>query len=168
MKTQEKRATRKDHQLRAKTRRLRAIPSGPGIELFQKEECPFSHAVRQKLSDLGLDFIAHSVPDEDSLKHQKLVEAGGKDQVPFLADHKSGVKLYESDAIIAYLDQEYGAGAGRSATSNRRLQQDLDQILYLAQRTLTDLQSVAMTSWTLVKHQNPLNRFFKNRDDQAA
>lgn len=57
---------------------------------------------------LGLDFVAHSVPDGQPLKHEQLVRAGGKDQVPFLIDHSSGIKLYESRAILAYLDKTYG------------------------------------------------------------
>lgn len=80
----------------------------PDIELYQKEECPFSRSVRMRLSRLGLDFIAHSVPDGSDLKHKQLVDAGGKDQIPFLIDHKTGTKLYESGAILSYLEKEYG------------------------------------------------------------
>jgi glutathione S-transferase len=80
----------------------------PPIELYQKEGCPYSHAVRSKLTELGLDFVAHSVPDEQPLKHEQLTRAGGRDQVPFLIDHSSGVKLYESAAILSYLDRTYG------------------------------------------------------------
>jgi glutathione S-transferase len=83
----------------------------PSIELYQKESCPFSHAVRNKLTHLGLDFVAHSVPDDQPLKHEQLVKAGGKDQLPFLIDHTSGVKLYESQAILAYLEKSYGKHA---------------------------------------------------------
>ena len=80
----------------------------PVLELYQKEDCPFSQLVRAKISNLGLDFISHSVPDGDSLKHKKLVEAGGKDQIPFLHDHSSGTKLYDSEAIIEFLDKQFG------------------------------------------------------------
>lgn len=86
----------------------RASTSPTYLELFQKEDCPFSHSVRVRLSELGLDFIAHSIPDGNDLKHQELVRAGGKDQVPFLMDHRTGVKLYDSLAILNYLDSEYG------------------------------------------------------------
>jgi len=82
--------------------------SAPQIELYQKESCSFSHAVRNKLTDLGLDFVAHSVPDNQPLKHDQLVKAGGKDKVPFLIDHTSGIKLYDSAAILTYLDKAYG------------------------------------------------------------
>lgn len=80
----------------------------PSLELYQKEECRFSHAVRNHLSRLGLDFVSHTVPDGNSLKHEQLVHAGGKDEIPFLIDHKTGVRLFQSQAIINYLDKEYG------------------------------------------------------------
>ena len=55
----------------------------PVLELFQKENCPFSHAVRSKLTRLGLDFVAHSVPDgHPPSSIEQLVRAGGKDQLP--------------------------------------------------------------------------------------
>jgi glutathione S-transferase len=85
----------------------------PHIELFQKENCAFSHAVRNKLTHLGLDFVAHSVGDDQPLKHEQLVQAGGKDKVPFLVDHTRGVKLYETSAILAYLEKSYGKPAGK-------------------------------------------------------
>jgi glutathione S-transferase len=78
------------------------------IDLFQREDDPQSHAVRQKLSDLGLDFMAHTVPKGKDLKHQKLIEAGGSDKVPFLVDHASGTKLHGSSTIVTYLEAEYG------------------------------------------------------------
>jgi glutaredoxin len=37
------------------------------VELFQAEWCPYSHRVRQRLTELGLDFTARQVaadPDE--------------------------------------------------------------------------------------------------------
>jgi glutathione S-transferase len=80
----------------------------PAIELFQRESCPYSHRVRERLSKLGLDFVAHSVSEKDALKHKQLIQAGGKDQIPFLVDHRTGVKLYGSPAIDAYLENEYG------------------------------------------------------------
>lgn len=98
----------------------------PSIELYQSESCSVSHSVRNRLSLLGLDFVAHSVPDHNDLKHRQLVQAGGKDQIPFLIDHRSGVKLYEGDAILAYLDKEYGKPAsGGIAGIARRLETEI-------------------------------------------
>jgi len=80
----------------------------PVLELYQKENCPFSHAVRTQLTRLGLDFVSHSIPDGHPLKHEQLIRAGGLDQLPLLVDHSSGTKLYETPAILAYLDKTYG------------------------------------------------------------
>ena len=87
---------------------FRESAATPHLELYQKEDCPYSHRVRSVLSDLGMNFVAHSVPAGNALKHQQLVQAGGKDQVPFLIDHRTGTKLYESDRIESYLRKEYG------------------------------------------------------------
>src|SRR5262249_10891025 len=39
-----------------------------------------------------------------------LVQLGGKTQVPYLIDPNTGTRLYESDEIIEYLNETYGAG----------------------------------------------------------
>jgi glutathione S-transferase len=90
-----------------------AAAHAPQIELWQKESCPFSHSVRDRLSELGLDYVARSVNGTD-LKHRQLVQAAGRDQIPFLVDHRTGVKLHESAAIIAYLNREYGPAPSTS------------------------------------------------------
>lgn len=79
----------------------------PFLELFQTEDNPESHAVRNRLSELGLDFIAHSASPKETLKHEQLIQVGGKSQIPFLLDRRSGVKLYGGSVILAYLDNEY-------------------------------------------------------------
>jgi glutaredoxin len=35
------------------------------LELWQAEWCPYSHRVRQRLTELGLDFVAHQVAAGD-------------------------------------------------------------------------------------------------------
>lgn len=139
----------------------------PAIELYQRENCPFSHRVRSRLSDLGLDFIAHTVADND-LKHQQLVQAGGKDQIPFMVDHSTGTKLYESSAILAYLDHQYG---GEKATQgafqklarsvSERIEGRADQIAWVlkrpmdqatrVRRDLGDAVETVRGSWRMLK-----------------
>ncbi|MGZ6333957.1 MAG: glutathione S-transferase N-terminal domain-containing protein [Bdellovibrionota bacterium] len=116
--------------MNASTRSAKVNPTvtAPQIELFQNENSAFCHAVRAKLSALDLDFIAHNV-HENPLKHEQLVLAGGKDQIPFLIDHKTGTKLYDSAPIVAYLDSHYGAGhlaEGRILKLAHRLQSGLE------------------------------------------
>ncbi len=79
----------------------------PWLELFQREDDSASHAVREHLSELSLDYVAHNVSGKD-LKHAQLVRAGGRDSIPFLIDHRTGAKLYDADAILTYLEREYG------------------------------------------------------------
>ena len=40
-------------------------------------------------------------------KVKKLIEIGGKSQVPFLVDTDKNIKMYESDAIIEYIQKNY-------------------------------------------------------------
>ena len=51
------------------------------IQLYQAEWCPFSKIVRQRLTELGVDFVARQVapfqPDRDALR-----EATGIDSIP--------------------------------------------------------------------------------------
>jgi glutathione S-transferase len=82
--------------------------AAPSLELFQLESCPECHLVRRKLSELGADFIARTVSPGSALKHEQLIQASGKDQIPFLIDHITGTKLFESMAIVSYLDKQYG------------------------------------------------------------
>lgn len=39
--------------------------------------------------------------------HDELT-AGGEDQIPYLVDTRRGVTMYESDDIVAYLEEHYG------------------------------------------------------------
>jgi glutathione S-transferase len=54
------------------------------LELYQAEGCGYSATVRETLTDLG-----------------------GQDQIPFLVDHQRGITMYESDAIVEYLEENY-------------------------------------------------------------
>lgn len=65
------------------------------------------------MTDLGLSYVVHNprlhggeVRNEQT--HDELLAIGGKDQIPFLVDHQNEKTLYESDDIVAYLDERYG------------------------------------------------------------
>ena len=77
------------------------------LELFQLEKCPYCKVVREKLAALGLDYIVRNFKDGGT-NEDVLMKIGGKDQVPFLIDTSTGTAMYESDAIISYLEQRYG------------------------------------------------------------
>lgn len=82
------------------------------LELYQAEGCGYSRTVRETLTDLGVSYVVHNprtargeVRNEQT--HDQLLELGGEDQIPFLVDHRSGVAMYESDDIVAYLEERY-------------------------------------------------------------
>ena len=53
------------------------------IELYQAEWCPYSSAVRERLTELGIDFVARQVPPWPE-QRTALVDAVGTDSIPVL------------------------------------------------------------------------------------
>ena len=103
------------------------------LQLWGFEASPYSRVVRGVLTELELPFIFHNVAKERwqdqgpsvlRLKPGKYIPlAGGKRekvvpvmgrykkdiQVPYLVDANTGAHLFESEAIVKYLQQQYGA-----------------------------------------------------------
>jgi glutaredoxin 3 len=77
----------------------------PAIELYQAEWCPHSHRVRQRLTELGLDFVAHQVP-VDPAERAELERATGRRSIPTLVLDDGSV-LGGDDNIIAALDRRF-------------------------------------------------------------
>ena len=86
------------------------------IELYQAENCPWCVVVRDRLMELGLSYISHNPRltasrggiIQNQIAHRKMVDIGGNDQIPFLVDNSTKTFLYESSAIVEYLDKNYG------------------------------------------------------------
>ena len=102
------------------------------LELWSFEASPYSRIVRGVLTELELPFILHNVPKErwqdqgpavlrlkpgkyvplQGGKREKVVEVMGRAkndiQVPYLIDPNTGVELFESEAIVKYLQKQYG------------------------------------------------------------
>jgi glutathione S-transferase len=76
------------------------------LELYQFEGCPYCKKVREKLSELNLDYLCRNVRI-GTAKRQIIVTIGGIDQVPFLVDYDNDIKMYESDKIVEYLQTNY-------------------------------------------------------------
>jgi glutaredoxin len=73
------------------------------LTLYYSFSCPYCHKV---LDYMKRREISITLADADEpLNHAKLVEVGGKHQVPCL--FIDGAALYESDDIIAYLDTQF-------------------------------------------------------------
>lgn len=75
------------------------------LELFQTEWCPASHRVRERLTELGLDYVIRQVP-ADKRKRHELVAATGTDSVPVLV-LDDGRTLEGEERILAHLGEHY-------------------------------------------------------------
>jgi len=69
------------------------------MELYIREHCPYCIKVRKAIEGIKLDITLKDIADEEN--ETKLIELGGKRQVPFLVD--GDTMMYESDDIIDYL-----------------------------------------------------------------
>ena len=72
------------------------------LELWQTEWCPASRRIRQRLTELGLDYITRQVPVERA-QRQALREATGIDTIPTLVDEHGAVLIGEHE-IRRFLD----------------------------------------------------------------
>ena len=74
------------------------------VKLYQAEWCPFSHRIRAKLTELGVDYEAVNV-SASAEKRTELKEITGNSTIPVLAD---GEKVFsDSSEILSYLEEEY-------------------------------------------------------------
>jgi glutathione S-transferase len=71
------------------------------VELWQTEWCPASRRVRQRLTELGVDYISRQVPVERS-DRVLLRERTGSEVVPLLVTD-DGEPLIGEEAILAHL-----------------------------------------------------------------
>jgi glutathione S-transferase len=81
------------------------------LVLYELPGCPFCAKVKNKLSELGLEYESREVPRSHGERTE--VEAiSGQTGVPVLVDEAHGVDgMSESGDIVAYLEETYGAGA---------------------------------------------------------
>ena len=75
------------------------------MELWQAEWCPHSHRVRQRLTELGLDFTARQVAAEPD-ERPELERATGVNTIPVLVGD-GGEILRGDDEILSWLDERY-------------------------------------------------------------
>lgn len=76
------------------------------LEIYQFEQCPFCKKVREKLTELQIDFIARQVrPNGD---RQRVKDISGQTGVPVLVDPNTDTVMPESDDIVDYLEEHYG------------------------------------------------------------
>jgi len=73
------------------------------MELYQAEWCPHSHKVRQRLTELGLDFVARQVPAHPD-ERTEMLQRTGTNEIPVLIADEGSV-LRGEDEILPYLAQ---------------------------------------------------------------
>jgi glutaredoxin len=73
------------------------------MELYQAEWCPHSHKVRQRLTELGLDFWARQVP-ADPDEREEMQRVVGTEEIPVLLTDEGEPVCGEED-IIEYLSR---------------------------------------------------------------
>jgi glutaredoxin 3 len=74
------------------------------MRLYQAEWCPFSHRVRAKLTELGVDYEVVNV-SASSKGREELEEVAGTRAIPVLVDGEKVIS--DSDEAISYLEQKY-------------------------------------------------------------
>ena len=80
-------------------------PEKPLI-LWSGEGSPYSKLVKETLCELDISYIQRSCP-RGSPNRQLMFEKTGRFQIPFLEDPNRDVQLFESSAIIEYLEKVY-------------------------------------------------------------
>lgn len=76
------------------------------LELYQFEQCPFCKKVREKMTELQIDYIARQVkPDGD---RARVEEVSGQTGVPVMVDPNTDTVMPESDDMVDYLEEHYG------------------------------------------------------------
>jgi glutathione S-transferase len=75
------------------------------LELFQTEWCPASRRVRQRLTELGLDYINRQVPVEREMR-AALCAATGSDTIPVLR-LENGSAVVGEENILVYLREQF-------------------------------------------------------------
>lgn len=81
-----------------------------GLSLYQFHACPFCVKTRRTLHRLNVP-VALRDAKHDPVHRQALLEGGGRVKVPCLRIEEDGKTtwMYESKAIIAYLDKRFSA-----------------------------------------------------------
>jgi predicted GNAT family acetyltransferase/glutaredoxin len=83
--------------------RARVVQTARVLTLYQAEWCPFSSAVREVLTEHGLDFVAKQVEPWPEDREELKRVADGHDGIPTLVDGDGGVHP-GTRAILRYLE----------------------------------------------------------------
>lgn len=73
------------------------------LELWQTEWCPASQRIRERLTELGIDYVSRQVP-VDKEQRTLLLQKTGSDTIPALLEDDDTILIGE-EAIRRYLDE---------------------------------------------------------------
>ena len=92
------------------TAQARVEQQAKGFALYQFHACPFCVKTRRTLHRLNVP-VALRDAKNDAQHRQALLEGGGRVKVPCLRIEEQGevTWMYESKAIIAYLDKRFAS-----------------------------------------------------------
>jgi len=93
------------------TRENSVVPAEKPLELYAYEPSPFSKVVREKFVELELPYLLRTTPRGSPTRAKLAQLTGATFQVPYLIDHNTGVKMFESADIVDYLAKTYGKTA---------------------------------------------------------
>ena len=81
------------------------------LKLYELAGCPYCAKVKDKLDELGLDYESVMVPRSHD-ERTEVKQVSGQTGVPVLTDPGHDVEgMPESDDIVQYLEETYGAEA---------------------------------------------------------
>ncbi|ELZ87458.1 glutathione S-transferase domain-containing protein [Haloferax elongans ATCC BAA-1513] len=81
------------------------------LTLYELPGCPYCDKVKNKLSDLDLEYDSVEVPRAHP-ERTEVKEISGQTGVPVLVDEKHDIEgMPESSDIVEYLDETYGSAS---------------------------------------------------------
>ncbi|MBW2280018.1 MAG: glutathione S-transferase N-terminal domain-containing protein [Deltaproteobacteria bacterium] len=85
-----------------------ATPPAHALELYSFEASPFCRIVREALCSLEIPYLLHNVA-KGSRKRHEFEQRSGRVMVPWLVDPNTSTEMFESAAIVRYLNETYAA-----------------------------------------------------------
>ncbi|NYT64000.1 glutathione S-transferase N-terminal domain-containing protein [Alcaligenaceae bacterium] len=97
-------------QRRSATGQAAVAKAAADLALYQFHACPFCVKTRRAIHRLNVPITLHDAKN-DPVQRERLLAGGGKIKVPCLHIQEEGQSrwLYESNDIIAYLEQRFAA-----------------------------------------------------------
>ncbi len=94
---------------------------GPVHELYQTEWCPFSHQVRQRMTELGLAFVAHQVEPQRA-QRSAMQAAVGSQIIPVLVLDDGTVLDRDAHTIVEELGRRFAENEHSAEHHARRVE----------------------------------------------